>query len=113
MSRRSQVELNLGGSVTQPAPEPVARAIEDLFSRDGERRAGEQRHDVTTPQARVGSWARPRVRRSDGVETRATTVHLPIDLAEALDAIRIRTHRRLSDLLVEAAREKWAGGRTK
>lgn len=51
-----------------------------------------------------GSWANPRVRARDGVRTRATSVHLPIDLAEELDAVRIKTHRRLSDLLVEAAR---------
>jgi hypothetical protein len=57
-----------------------------------------------------GSWANPRVRARDGVATRATSVHLPIDLAEQLDAVRLKTHRRLSDLLVEAAR-MWLRGR--
>lgn len=60
-----------------------------------------QAHELTTSS---GSWQNPRIRK-DGVATRTTTVHLPLDLASKLDEVRIRTHRRLSDLLTEAARE--------
>ncbi len=56
------------------------------------------------PVAGPGSWSNPRIRK-DGRATRATTVHLALDVAEQLDAVRIRTHRRLSDLLDEAARD--------
>lgn len=52
-----------------------------------------------------GSWANPRVRKTDGVPMRSTNVHLPIDVAARLDEVRIRTHRRLADILTEAARE--------
>ncbi len=51
-----------------------------------------------------GSWSNPRIRR-DGVATRATSVHLPIDLAEELEAMRFKTNRRLSDLIAEGMRQ--------
>lgn len=56
------------------------------------------------PVSGPGSWANPRVRK-DGIATRTTTVHLPLDVAARLDEVRIRTHRRLADILTEAARE--------
>ncbi len=68
------------------------------------------RNNTATPQAQKpvtsgpGSWGNPRVRK-DGKPTRATTVHLALDVAQQLDEVRIRTHRRLSDLLDEAARQ--------
>ncbi len=63
---------------------------------------------ATPPMAPVpgpGSWANPRIRARDGVATRATSVHLPIDLAKQLDAVRLKTHRRLSDLIAEGMRQ--------
>lgn len=96
--------------------ETEARALERRVASDGERPAGvKQRRDVTTSRPHdlvsvgVGSWQNPRVR-ADGVSTRATTVHLPLDVAESLDWVRMQTKRRLSDLLVEAARD-WLKGR--
>ena len=59
----------------------------------------------SAPVPGPGSWANPRIRACDGVATRATSVHLPIDLAKQLDAVRLKTHRRLSDLIAEGMRQ--------
>ena len=101
-----------------PLSEQQALALEHRAARSGQGVA-EQRHGPTGSQGHgamtsrphdvgVGSWANPRVR-ADGVRTRATTVHLPIELAMRLDELRIRSRRRLSDLLVEAASSYWMG----
>ncbi len=79
-------------------PSPVTSDEYDLPRNNA---TASQRHG---PVAGPGSWDNPRIRK-DGRATRATTVHLALDVAARLDEVRIRTHRRLSDLLDEAARD--------
>lgn len=56
------------------------------------------------PTTGVGTMHNPRVRTTDGVKTRSTTVHLPIELGTKLAVHCAMTGRRLSDVMAEALR---------
>jgi hypothetical protein len=63
---------------------------------------------VTKPRARelpttgLGTLHNPRVRKTDGVKTRSTTVHLPVELAKKLAVHCAMTGRKQSDVIAEA-----------
>jgi hypothetical protein len=64
--------------------------------------AGSSASELTTQE---GTMRNPRTRK-DGVETRATTVHMPIELAARVNEIRARSGHRFSEVVVEAV-EAW------
>lgn len=52
-----------------------------------------------------GSWSEPFVRglrKGRPVATRCTNLHIPLELAERVDALRMKTHRRMSDIVAAA-----------
>lgn len=53
----------------------------------------------------VGSYGNPLVRKRDEAAVYSTTILIPLDLARDLDAVRLKTRRRLSSIMEEAARE--------
>jgi hypothetical protein len=54
------------------------------------------------PTTGVGTMHNPRVRKTDGVQTRSTTVHLPVELAKKLAVHCAMTGRKQSDVIAEA-----------
>jgi hypothetical protein len=54
------------------------------------------------PATGVGTMHNPRVRKTDGVQTRSTTVHLPVELAKKLAVHCAMTGRKHSDVIAEA-----------
>lgn len=54
------------------------------------------------PTTGVGTMHNPRVRKTDGVQTRSTTVHLPVELAKKLAVHCAVTGRKQSDVIAEA-----------
>lgn len=72
------------------------------------RATSSRRRDVTTSRSHdaetgPGTLNNPR-RRADGVKTRATTVHLPIDLLRKLSVHAAERGVRLSQVVTEAVR---------
>ena len=53
----------------------------------------------------TGSWGNPMYRKRDKASVYSTTVLIPLDIAMQLDAVRLKTRRRLSDIIEEATRE--------
>ena len=53
----------------------------------------------------VGTRANPRIRKIDGVETRSTSVHLPIELGLRLTMFCARNGRKQSEVLTTAVAE--------
>lgn len=97
---------------------PVARAstaqelaFEDSVALRGAGVAGapvrvkSRRRDVTTSRSETGTGTinNPR-RRADGVKTRATTVHLPVELARRLVMYAAEKGIRQSEVVAEAVR---------
>lgn len=58
------------------------------------------------PNTGLGTRANPRERKSDGVKTRSTSIHLPIDLGLRLTMYCARNGRRQSEIVALAV-EKW------
>lgn len=54
----------------------------------------------------LGTRANPRVRKTDGIKTRSTSIHLPIDLGLDLTMFCARHGRRQSEIVALAVR-KW------
>ena len=54
------------------------------------------------PTTGIGTLHNPRVRKTDGVKTRSTTVHLPIQLAQKLAVHCAMTGRKQSEVIAEA-----------
>lgn len=54
------------------------------------------------PITGVGTLHNPRVRKADGVQTRSTTVHLPVELAKKLAVHCAVNGRRQSEVIAEA-----------
>lgn len=54
------------------------------------------------PVTGVGTLHNPRVRKADGVQTRSTTVHLPVELAKKLAVHCAVNGRRQSEVIAEA-----------
>jgi hypothetical protein len=92
----------------RPATEADIRALEARIEARGNGVAG----GVVTPQnsgpmaphepsTKPGTRRNPRVRR-DGVATRSTSVHLPVDLAKRLARHCAETERRQSEVIAEA-----------
>ena len=68
----------------RPVPDDVASRFEASADAEGRSTATARRADTAKPApGRRGSAERPHVR-ADGVETRAVTVHLPVELARQL-----------------------------
>ncbi len=68
----------------RPVPDDVASRFEASADAEGRSTATTRRADTAKPApGRRGSAERPHVR-ADGVETRAVTVHLPVELARQL-----------------------------
>jgi len=78
------------------APAPVRNAVSSRARSTTKPRARE------LPTTGVGTMHNPRVRKTDGVQTRSTTVHLPIDLAKKLAVHCAMTGRKQSDVISEA-----------
>lgn len=90
------------------APDP--KAVEAVAKRWEDRSAGETPSPAATTSkrrsAKASRSATPakgvRVRKTDGAEMRATTVHLPVDLARRLAVYCAENDRKLSDVVAEA-----------
>lgn len=54
------------------------------------------------PTTGVGTLHNPRVRKTDGVKTRSTTVHLPVELAQKLAVHCAMSGRKQSEVIAEA-----------
>jgi hypothetical protein len=54
------------------------------------------------PTTGVGTMHNPRVRKTDGVKTRSTTVHLPVELAKKLAVHCAMSGRKQSEVIAEA-----------
>ena len=68
----------------RPVPDEAAARFEAAADAEGRSTAVARRADTAKPApGRRGSAERPHVR-ADGVETRAVTVHLPVELARQL-----------------------------
>jgi hypothetical protein len=78
------------------APAPVRNAASSRARNVTKSRARE------LPTTGVGTMHNPRVRKTDGVQTRSTTVHLPIDLAKKLAVHCAMSGRKQSDVIAEA-----------
>lgn len=64
-----------------------------------------QVRDVASLQARQGTMATPHVRR-DGLQTRSTTIHFPVELHQQLRMRAAADGRRISEMVAEAV-EEW------
>jgi len=99
-------------AVVPAEPEPVAEAapVLELPAAPAPARnaVSSRARNVTKSRARelpttgVGTMHNPRVRKTDGVQTRSTTVHLPIDLAKKLAVHCAMSGRKQSDVIAEA-----------
>lgn len=78
------------------APVPVRNAVSSRARSATKSRARE------LPTTGVGTMHNPRVRKTDGVQTRSTTVHLPVELAKKLAVHCAMTGRKQSDVIAEA-----------
>jgi hypothetical protein len=78
------------------APPPARNAVSSRVRNVTKSRARE------LPTTGVGTMHNPRVRKTDGVQTRSTTVHLPIDLAKKLAVHCAMSGRKQSDVIAEA-----------
>jgi len=78
------------------APAPARNAVSSRARNVTKSRARE------LPTTGVGTMHNPRVRKTDGVQTRSTTVHLPIDLAKKLAVHCAMSGRKQSDVIAEA-----------
>jgi hypothetical protein len=78
------------------APPPARNAVSSRARNVTKSRARE------LPTTGVGTMHNPRVRKTDGVQTRSTTVHLPIDLAKKLAVHCAMSGRKQSDVIAEA-----------
>jgi hypothetical protein len=87
----------LAGRVVAEA-EPSPRAHELMSSR-AHGSVTPRHHDV--PATGIGTIHNPRVRKIDGLQTRATTVHLPIDLAIKLTTYCAQNGRKRNDVIIE------------
>jgi hypothetical protein len=104
-----------------PPPEPVVLQARELISSatDDQPPAGEENAKVSeervarvrgtvksrarrVPTTGVGTMHNPRVRKTDGVQTRSTTVHLPVDLAKKLAVHCAVAGRKQSEVIAEA-----------
>jgi hypothetical protein len=70
----------------------------------------QRRTSLPASAARSGTQAEPYVR-SDGLATRATTVHLPIDLHQQLRMEAAKKGVHMSAIITEAVAEWFRGGR--
>lgn len=91
-----------------PRSSPDLKAVEDVAKRWEARSEGGASSDATTSKRRGEKAARTsapakgvRVRKTDGAEMRATTVHLPVDLARRLAVYCAENDRKLSDVVAE------------
>lgn len=75
---------------------PVRNAVSSRARNTARSRARE------LPTTGVGTLHNPRVRKTDGVHTRSTTVHLPIELATKLAVHCAMTGRKQSEVIAEA-----------
>jgi hypothetical protein len=99
-------------AVVPAEPEPVAEAapVLELPAAPAPARnaVSSRARNVTKSRARelpttgVGTMHNPRVRKTDGVQTRSTTVHLPIDLAKKLAVHCAMSGRKQSEVIAEA-----------
>jgi len=78
------------------APPPARNAVSSRVRNVTKSRARE------LPTTGVGTMHNPRVRKTDGVQTRSTTVHLPIDLAKKLAVHCAMSGRKQSEVIAEA-----------
>lgn len=86
------------------------KAVEAVAKRwEARSEGGAASSDATTSKRRGAKAARTtapakgvRVRKTDGAEMRATTVHLPVDLARRLAVYCAENDRKLSDVVAEA-----------
>lgn len=81
-------------AVEKPHPQGAKGSARPRAS--GGKRAGE------LPITGVGTMHNPRVRKVDGVQTRSTTVHLPVELAKKLAVHCAVNGRRQSEVIAEA-----------
>jgi len=100
----SRVELK---SVEQPvevkAPEPEVPAAAPARSTVSSRaRSTTKSQARELPTTGIGTLHNPRIRKNDGVRTRSTTVHLPVELAKKLAVHCAMTGRRQSEVITEA-----------
>jgi hypothetical protein len=80
----------------EPNPSPAPEMSSDAAKRPAPRKAPRSR------ATGVGTLHNPRVRKTDGVKTRVTSFHLPIDLAEELAVFCARSGHRQSEVVTEA-----------
>lgn len=66
---------------------------------------GRKAASSTLPSTGPGSRTNPRVRKVDGVKTRSTSVHLPVDLALELTVYCARNGLRQSEAVTRAVRD--------
>lgn len=87
--------------VTSPEPEaPAAAAPRNTVSSRARGTTKSQAREL--PTTGIGTLHNPRVRKTDGVKTRSTTVHLPIQLAQKLAVHCAMTGRKQSEVIAEA-----------
>lgn len=96
----------------QPEPEPIIEpasvtTVEEVTAQ-ARNVVSPRTRGTTKPRPRelpttgVGTMHNPRVRKTDGVKTRSTTVHLPVELAKKLAVHCAMSGRKQSEVIGEA-----------
>jgi hypothetical protein len=97
-----------------PEPEPPAPALRAEVAPTHENTASSSQTSAksnakartasapSVPSTGLGTRANPRIRKNDGVKTRSTSVHLPVDLALKLTMYCARFGRRQSEVITQA-----------
>lgn len=89
-----------------PVPPPKARSASSQAREPAslQRSASLQAREPASLQARQGTMATPHVRR-DGLETRSTTIHFPVELHQELRMRAAADGRRISEMVAEAVQQ--------
>lgn len=96
-------QSNVQSKVTESGP-PRSRRSE--IAPKGKTTSATSSPTPSVPNTGLGTRANPRERKSDGVKTRSTSIHLPIDLGLRLTMYCARNGRRQSEIVALAV-EKW------
>lgn len=86
-------------------PIQIERKLQQLAEREesagGTGAVAPETRNVATSQRRSGNYKQAYAR-ADGVQTRATTFHLPVELHKALRHVAAENGEKLSDIVVRA-----------
>jgi hypothetical protein len=90
-------------AIEVPEPAPVVELAQPVRNAVSSRTRGVTKSRARElPKTGVGTLRNPRERKSDGVLTRSTTVHLPVELAQKLAVHCAMSGRKQSEVMAEA-----------